>query len=46
MNGDKGPLLKAMLEYIISDEGQALVETYSFIGIPSTIIALAQSRST
>ena len=42
MNGDKGPLLKAMLEYIISDEGQELVESYGFIGIPSAVKTLAQ----
>lgn len=35
--GETGVLLKAFLEYIISDEGQELVEEYGFIGVPEAI---------
>ncbi len=41
-NGDKGPLLKAWLEFLISDEGQALVEDYNFRPLPSAVKDVAQ----
>lgn len=40
--GATGALLKAFLEYIISDEGQTLVTDYNFVGIPSAVMDVAQ----
>ena len=42
MTGATGALLKAWLTYIISDEGQSLVEDYNFVGVPSAIKSVAQ----
>jgi len=41
--GDRACLLKAFLEFIISDEGQALLPAYGAAGIPAAVKTLAQS---
>jgi len=41
--GATGALLKAFLEFIISDEGQDLVTEYNFVGIPSAVKDVAQA---
>lgn len=41
--GWAGPLLKAFLTFCMSDEGQALVADYNFVGLPNDMIALTQT---
>lgn len=41
--GNRACLLKAFLEYIISDEGQALLPDYGAVGVPPAVKAVAQS---
>lgn len=41
--GSAGPLLKAFLDFVISEEGQALAETYGFVGIPQAMLDVAQA---
>merc|ERR1711871_543393 len=36
--GDKAPLLKAFIEYILSAEGQALLAKYNFEGVSQAVI--------
>lgn len=40
--GYTGALLKAFMEYIVSDDGQDLVEDYNFVSIPSAIMDVAE----
>jgi phosphate ABC transporter phosphate-binding protein len=42
-HGEKACLLKAFLEYIISEEGQALLPSYGAVGIPTKVKTIAQS---
>lgn len=39
---ETGPLLRAFMEYMLSDEGQSVLEGYNFVGIPSDIVEVAQ----
>eukprot|EP00929_Paragymnodinium_shiwhaense_P060674 TRINITY_DN302_c0_g1_i6.p1 TRINITY_DN302_c0_g1~~TRINITY_DN302_c0_g1_i6.p1 ORF type:complete len:891 (+),score=136.06 TRINITY_DN302_c0_g1_i6:95-2767(+) len=41
--GDKACLLKAFLEFVISDEGQALLPAYGAVGVPAAVKAIATS---
>ena len=38
---EKGPLLKAFVEYVLSEEGQALLADYNFEGVPASVLALS-----
>ena len=40
--GLTGPLLKAFADYVISDDGQALLPEYGFEGVPAEVLAVAQ----
>ena len=40
--GSSAPVLKAVLEYIISEEGQALVADYGFVGVPPALFNIAK----
>ena len=42
MTHETGPLLKAFVEYVISDEGQALLQNYNFEGVPNDVKDVAQ----
>jgi hypothetical protein len=37
--GEKGLLVKNMIEYVMSTEGQNLVSTYKFNKVPSVVMA-------
>jgi phosphate ABC transporter phosphate-binding protein len=41
--GDKACLLKAFMEFIISDEGQALLPAFGAVGIPPAVKKIAQN---
>eukprot|EP00930_Biecheleria_cincta_P063568 TRINITY_DN4909_c0_g1_i6.p1 TRINITY_DN4909_c0_g1~~TRINITY_DN4909_c0_g1_i6.p1 ORF type:complete len:454 (-),score=93.44 TRINITY_DN4909_c0_g1_i6:85-1311(-) len=41
--GDRACLLKAFLEYIISDEGQALLPAYDAVGVPNEVKSIANT---
>ena len=43
--GEKACLLKAFLQFIISDEGQSLLPRYGFVAIPDKVKAVAQVLS-
>ena len=38
---EKGPLLKAFVRYVLSEEGQALLADYNFEGVPASVLALS-----
>ena len=40
--GAKGQLLKAFIEYVLSEEGQALLGNYNFEGAPAAVLAVSQ----
>eukprot|EP00928_Gymnodinium_smaydae_P099740 TRINITY_DN959_c0_g2_i2.p1 TRINITY_DN959_c0_g2~~TRINITY_DN959_c0_g2_i2.p1 ORF type:complete len:489 (+),score=108.85 TRINITY_DN959_c0_g2_i2:48-1514(+) len=41
--GEKACLLKAFIEYVISDEGQAMLPAYGAVGIPMEVKTIAQT---
>eukprot|EP00928_Gymnodinium_smaydae_P099736 TRINITY_DN959_c0_g1_i1.p1 TRINITY_DN959_c0_g1~~TRINITY_DN959_c0_g1_i1.p1 ORF type:complete len:473 (+),score=113.69 TRINITY_DN959_c0_g1_i1:43-1461(+) len=41
--GEKACLLKAFIEYIISEEGQAMLPAYGAVGIPAEVKTIAQT---
>ena len=41
-NEEKGPLLKAFIEYVLSEEGQALLGNYNFEGAPAAVLAVSR----
>jgi len=41
--GDRACLLKAFLEYIISDEGQALLPNFGAVGVPAAVKQISQA---
>lgn len=41
--GTVGPLLKAFLQFIVSDEGQEMAEGYGFVGIPTAMVDVANA---
>jgi len=43
---EKGPLLKAFVEYVLSEEGQALLADYNFEGVPASVLALSNEAVT
>merc|ERR1719410_901608 len=42
-NGERACLLKAFLEYIISDEGQALLPAYGAVAVPASVKSIAET---
>lgn len=44
-NETHGALLKAFVDYVISEEGQELLQDYNFEGVPKTVLAVAGNAS-
>ena len=42
-SGETGALLKAFVQYVISDEGQSMLANYNFEGVPLEVSAVAQA---
>ena len=40
-NGETGPLLKAFVEYVLSDEGQSLLQKFNFVAVPEDVKTVA-----
>lgn len=43
--GETGALLKAFVDFVIGEEGQGMLSDYNFVGVPESVLEVAQSAS-